>query len=218
MAAPLFLCGADADALWSGKIQPLFDVNCVKCHGVIEQKSGLELDTPEAVLKGGDDGPVVVPGKPEKSRLYQYLSPDSDPHMPPKKQLTDVQREAVREWIACMEAKTRKARAKAKEVRHFGSVTEAIDVFMAEGWKENRIKTASPTSERTWCRRVYLDLAGRIPTQSELDEFLGSRSKTKRSVLVDRLLQSEEYAVRMRELWDVLLMGRPKRGNQEDRR
>src|SRR5437764_15251653 len=93
LAAPHFLRAADAAALWSGKIQPLFDVNCVKCHGVIEQKSGLELDSPEMVMKGGDDGAVVVPGKPEKSRLYKYLAPDSDPHMPPKKQLTDAQRE-----------------------------------------------------------------------------------------------------------------------------
>ena len=57
---------ADAAALWSGKVQPLFDVQCVKCHGPIEQKSGLELDTPEAVMKGGDEGAVVVPGNPAK--------------------------------------------------------------------------------------------------------------------------------------------------------
>ncbi len=217
--APLhFSRGADAAALWSGKIQPLFDVNCVKCHGPIEQKSGLELDNPEAVMKGGDDGAVVVPGKPDKSRLYTYLSPDADPHMPPKKQLTDPQRESIREWIAAMEMKSPKAEIKSKAPRRFESVSRAIDEFIAESWKQNRIKPAEPTEERKWCRRVYLDLAGRIPTQTELDEFLGSRSKTKRSTLVDRLLQSEDHVVRMRELWDVILMGRTKRGNQEDRR
>jgi len=159
----------------------------------------------------------VVPGKPEKSRLYQFLASDSDPHMPPKKQLTDVQREAVREWIAAM-ATTSKPGKRTKAPRCFDSVTQAIDTFIAEGWKYNRIKPAAPADDRTWCRRVYLDLAGRIPTTAELDEFLGSRSKTKRSALVDRLLQSEDYVVRMRELWDVILMGRPKRENQEERR
>src|SRR5678815_55619 len=83
--------GADAAALWSAKVQPLFDVNCSKCHGPLEQKSGLELDTPEAVLKGGDEGKVIVPGKPEESRLFQYLDPKSDPHMPPKKQLGNAE-------------------------------------------------------------------------------------------------------------------------------
>jgi len=42
---------ADAAALWTAKVQPLFDVQCVKCHGVLEQKSGLELDTLAAVMK-----------------------------------------------------------------------------------------------------------------------------------------------------------------------
>src|SRR6266550_8249334 len=102
LASARLACGADAAALWSSKVQPILDANCVKCHGLMQQKSGLELDSPETVLKGGDDGAVVVPGKPEKSRLYQYLASDSDPHMPPKKQLTEVQREAVREWIAAM--------------------------------------------------------------------------------------------------------------------
>src|SRR6187399_1488909 len=67
----------DAAALWRGTVQPLFDVQCVKCHGPIEQKSGLELDTPEAIFKGGDDGHVVVPGKPDERRLYKYLAADS---------------------------------------------------------------------------------------------------------------------------------------------
>ncbi|HKS36466.1 MAG TPA: DUF1549 domain-containing protein, partial [Verrucomicrobiae bacterium] len=209
--------GADAATLWSGKVQPIFDAHCVKCHGLIERKSGLELDSPEAVMKGGNDGEVVVPGKPKQSRLYQYLAADSDPHMPPKKQLTDVQREAIREWIAAM-ATSKAKPAKRTKPKSFDSVAQAIDALIAEGWKQNRIKSAAPADDRTWCRRVYLDLAGRIPTAAELDEFLGSRSKAKRSALVDRLLQSDDYAVRMRELWDVLLMGRPKRENHEARR
>ncbi len=213
---------ADAAALWSGKVQPLFDVQCVKCHGPIEQKSGLELDSPEAVMKGGDEGAVVVPGNPAKSRLYQYLAADSDPHMPPKKQLSDAQREIVREWIAALDAKTTKtgkgSSKDSKAPQKFASLTQAIDTFIADGWKENKLKPAASVDDRTWGRRVYLDLAGRIPTQAELDEFLGSRSKMKRSAVVDRLLQSEDYVVRMRELWDVILMGRTKRGNGEDRR
>src|SRR6266496_3064216 len=218
LASARFARGADAAALWSGKVQPIFDANCVKCHGLIQQKSGLELDSLETAMKGGDDGAVVVPGKPEKSRLYQYLSPDSDPHMPPKKQLTDVQREAVRDWIAAMPTHAGKPGKKPKAPRRFDSVTQAIDAFIVEGWNQNRVKPASTVDDRTWCRRVYLDLAGRIPTTAELEEFLGSRSKTKRSTLVDRLLQSEDYVVRMRELWDVILMGRTKRENQEERR
>ena len=56
LASARFACGADVAALWSSKVQPIFDANCVKCHGLIQQKSGLELDSLEAVLKGGHEG------------------------------------------------------------------------------------------------------------------------------------------------------------------
>src|SRR5207247_6946514 len=137
------------------------DANCTKCHGLIQQKSGLALDSPESVLKGGKEGAVVVPGKPEKSRLYQYLASDSDPHMPPKKQLTDVQRQAVREWIAAMTTRTSKPGTSTKAPKRFDSVTQAIDAFIVESWKQNRTKPAAPAEDRTWCRRVYLDVGGR---------------------------------------------------------
>lgn len=220
-AAARIACGADAAMLWTGKVQPLFDVYCVKCHGLIEQKSGLSLDAPDAVMKGGNEGAVVVPGKPEESRLYTNLAPQADPHMPPKKQLTDVQREAVREWIAAMgtvPAKPVQTLPTPQSPRHFDSVTEAIDTFIAEGMERRGVTAASAADDRTWCRRIYLDLAGRIPTRAELEEFLRSPAESKRSALVDRLLVSDDYAVRMRELWDVFLMGRTKRENLEDRR
>src|SRR5688500_1326565 len=92
-------CAGEAQELWATKVQALFDVQCVKCHGPLEQKSGLELDTPEAVLKGGDEGKVIVPGRPEESRLYQYLAAGADPHMPPKKQLSEAEIRLVGEWI-----------------------------------------------------------------------------------------------------------------------
>src|SRR6185436_5364632 len=148
-ASARFACGADAAALWSSKVQPIFDANCVKCHGLIQQKSGLALDSLETVIKGGDEGAVVVPGKPEKSRLYQYLAADSDPHMPPKKQLTDVQRQAVREWIAAMATGTSKSGKKTKAPRRYDSVTQAIDAFIVQSWKQNRVKPAALADDRT---------------------------------------------------------------------
>ena len=208
---------ADAAALWAGKVQPLFDVHCVKCHGPLEQKSGLELDTVPALLKGGDEGLVVVAGKPEESRLFQYLAPGGDPHMPPKKQLSEADRALVREWITALgETEAGKPREKKKGARpRFASAREAIDSVIEEGWKARGIKPALAIDDRTWCRRLYLDLVGRIPTGSEAEAFLKEPDRT---ALVDQLIASEEYVVHMRELWDVLLMGRAKRNDREDRR
>ena len=210
--------GVDAAKLWVEKVQPVFDVQCVKCHGPIQQKSGLELDNPEAVLKGGEEGKVVEPGNPEKSRLYQYLAADSDPHMPPKKQLSDPEREVIRAWIAAMAASPEKTASKPKKVHQFPSVAAAIDGWIVEGWEERGVKPVAQVPEDVWCRRIYLDLAGRIPTQAESAEFDKLPQVSRHEALVDRLLASEEYPVRMRELWDVFLMGRPKRDAHEDRR
>jgi hypothetical protein len=207
---------ADAGELWSAKVQPLFDVHCVKCHGPLEQKSGLELDTPEAVFKGGDEGKVVVAGKPHESRLFQYLDPKSDPHMPPKKQLGDAEIASVREWISALEDKS--THSKRNAAHQFATILEAVDTCIAEGWRQRSVKASEPLGDHAWCRRIYLDLAGRIPTRSELQNFLETKSQSKREELIDSLIASNEYAVRMRELWDVFLMGRIKRENHEERR
>lgn len=210
--------GADPAILWARKVQPLFDVQCVKCHGPIERKSGLELDSPVGVLKGGDEGAVVVPGEPDASRLYQYLAADADPHMPPKKQLTDAERASVREWIVALRTSAGENGGGASSQRAFGSVTEAVNQWMTESWERLCVTPAAGIDDRTWCRRITLDLAGRIPTSAEVDEFLQLPEAWRRGQWVERLLASDEYPVRMRELWDVFLMGRVKREAHEDRR
>ena len=215
--------GDQPDLMWARHIQPILDVHCVKCHGPIERKGGLDLDTPEAVLKGGDEGPVVVPGQPAKSRLYSYLAPDADPHMPPKKQLGDADRDLIRAWILAMASAPAPGTngstvAPARPPRTFPSIPAAVDTLVSEGWSARGLKPAGLVDDRTWCRRVYLDLAGRIPTRAETDAFLAEPPDGRRERLVDRLMASDAYAVRMRELWDVFLMGRPRRDNHEDRR
>lgn len=207
---------ADAAALWSGKVQQILDVNCVKCHGVLEQKSGLELDTPDMVLKGGENGPVVTPGKPEQSTLFTSLEKGADPHMPPKKFLSDADRAAVKEWISVLPATPAAAQApQPKPARQFASGEEAINTLLAEGWARAGVQPAAAVTDAIWCRRIYLDLAGRIPTAAELAAFLAA---PQRDALIDKLLAAPEYAVHMRELWDTFLMGRLKRGNPDGRR
>jgi WD40 repeat protein/mono/diheme cytochrome c family protein len=77
----------------------LLHANCLSCHNEEKHKGGLQLHTRSAVLKGGDNGPVIVAGKPKESSLFRVLSPEADPHMPPKKQLNTNQIDLVRRWI-----------------------------------------------------------------------------------------------------------------------
>ena len=93
-AAPATLT-ADQSAFFENKIRPILAGQCLKCHSAAEGKvkAGLALDTREGVLKGGDSGPAVVPGNPDKSpliRAVRYADPNLQ--MPPKgEKLTDAQ-------------------------------------------------------------------------------------------------------------------------------
>src|SRR5262245_214522 len=77
----------------------LLKSECFACHNQEKKKGGLVLITRERLLEGGDDGAVVVPGKADASLLAKVLLKDSDPHMPPKKQLSDAQIKLLRNWI-----------------------------------------------------------------------------------------------------------------------
>ena len=56
-------------AFFENSIRPLLVENCVKCHGPKKSESGLRLDSKQAALKGGESGPVIVPGKIAESLL-----------------------------------------------------------------------------------------------------------------------------------------------------
>lgn len=217
--ASSFVRADDAGALWTRDVQPLLDQHCVKCHGPLEQKSGLELDTVEAVLKGSEDGAVVVPGKPDDSLMMETFAPKADPHMPPKKQLSDHEIAKVRTWIAALGAKKVEAVVVARpEIPPAATdPTAAIDHFLSAEWQAAGISPAPTCDDPTFVRRIYLDLAGRIPTRDEAAAFYQDTAADKRTRLVDRLLASDEYPRTFREVWDALLMGR-RSGRAEQRR
>jgi hypothetical protein len=225
----LMVCLAATPALHSETVgssdsgaQAIFDHNCIKCHGPLEHKSGLELDTIEGALHGNHDGPVIVPGQPEKSKLIAALSPDADPHMPPKKQLSPEEIVTLRTWIAGLKktpAAPVAAAGKPIDVRRIPTEpTAAIDFLLAADWKNRGIRPAPQCDDQTFVRRVYLDLAGRIPTRDEAETFLNDSKSKKRVRLVDQLLASDEYARTFREVWDVLLMGRHTGHREQQRR
>ncbi|MFO0811542.1 MAG: DUF1549 domain-containing protein, partial [Gemmataceae bacterium] len=88
--------------------------------------------------------------------------------------------------------------------------------YLAARWQALGLTPAPLSDDRTFVRRVTLDLVGRIPTPEEVEAFLYDPSATKRQTLVDRLLASDEAARNFREVWDALLMGR--RGNRREAR
>jgi hypothetical protein len=89
---------------------------------------------------------------------------------------------------------------------------EMINQAIEQGWIDYEITPAKEVDDAKWCRRVFLDVIGRIPTLEELQEFTGDRSSDARAKLVERLLHddryTEEYANHWATVWANLLIGR----------
>jgi mono/diheme cytochrome c family protein len=99
---------ADEDAskpeYYTTRVKPILDENCARCHGGLNRRGGLNLDTRESMLKGGRDGVVLVPGDPAKSllvKLIRHEGPADDPMpMPPKRpKLSDADIAVVERWV-----------------------------------------------------------------------------------------------------------------------
>ena len=87
-------------------------------------------------------------------------------------------------------------------------------------WDDTGLKPAAAASDGEWCRRVYLDLIGRIPTRAELDDYLKARDRNQATRLVDRLLGDDyatEYARHWANVWTTILIGRDTTNRMVDR-
>jgi len=98
--------GQDAAGLkmYTEKVVPIFQANCYRCHGGMNHRGGLTLDTKAGMAKGGHDGKVIVPGSPEQSllvKLIRHEGPKDDPmDMPPNKpKISDADIATVEQWV-----------------------------------------------------------------------------------------------------------------------
>jgi hypothetical protein len=100
-------------------------------------------------------------------------------------------------------------------------IIATIDELLRRRWNEAGIFPAPPASDAEWCRRVYVDVLGRIPTVEELLQFVNDRSLDKKARLVDRLLNSEayveEFAHNWTGVWMALLVGRRSEADRAQR-
>jgi len=229
--------GGDAD--WTSHIEPLLKEHCAECHSPTKAKSDLDLSSLQSILRGGDRGSAVIPGHPDQSNLYKFLSSESDLHMPPgkRKPLAPEEIALIRKWIQELPigapgaadhsgespinpATTAKPRITWEPPSNM-SGAQVVDRFLQLAWKLDKVEPAKRVDDATFARRLYLDLVGRIPTVQETANFAGSRAKDKRAQLIEDLLSSDEYPRRMRELFDSVLMSRrgveweDKRANQK---
>ena len=73
--------------------------HCYPCHGETKQQGGLRLDSKAGWQAGGDGGPAVVPGEPDKSPLVESVRYAGDLKMPPKGKLKPDEIAALEQWV-----------------------------------------------------------------------------------------------------------------------
>jgi mono/diheme cytochrome c family protein len=218
-------------------VRPVLADNCFDCHGPRKQKGGLRLDSRAALLSGGDSGPAVVPGKPDKSLLITAVHYDDNPRMPPRNKLKPEQIAALTDWVkqgAPWPAAAAEIRppapagnaiqisAKDRDFWSFRPVVDpppprvndaawprtSIDHFVLARLEAAGLRPAPPADKRTLLRRATFDLTGLPPTPEEIDAFLADDSPRAFERVVERLLSSPHYGERWARHWlDVARYG-----------
>ena len=209
------------------QVRPVLAANCFECHGPKKQESDVRLDSREAMMIGNSDGPVVVPGDPDRSRLVKAIRRQGDIKMPPDKPLPQPAVEALASWIkagapwpekdAAISAASSAESIAAAAKRHwaFQPVREppipsvqnsawlknSVDAFVLTRLEAGHIPPAPAADRRTLIRRATFDLIGLPPTPTEVDDFVGDKSSNAFARVVDRLLASPRYGERWGRYW-----------------
>ena len=101
LAAPAWAQDSAGVAFFETKVRPILARNCYACHSAEAPavQGALRVDSPELLLAGGNAGPPIVPGKPERSLLMRFLSHEDEIKMPPGGKLAEEHLAAIGEWI-----------------------------------------------------------------------------------------------------------------------
>ena len=215
--APLTAAAEDQPAVdFLKHVKPILAQRCFRCHSSLEQESGLRLDSVPSILKGGDGGTIVAPGKSGESRLIAAVTRTGDLKMPPEGEpLTESQIAVLKAWVDAgapappdgAETKiehwsfTKPSRPAVPANINAAWAANPIDAFVAAKHAELKLTPVGEAPKNLLLRRVYLDLIGLPPTPEELEAFLQDESPDAYEKVVQRLLDSPHYGERWGRHW-----------------
>ncbi|MEX0883896.1 MAG: DUF1549 domain-containing protein, partial [Cyclobacteriaceae bacterium] len=203
------------------QVRAVFAHNCYKCHSEVKTKGELRLDTKEFAFEGGESGPVIVPGRPGKSEIVRRINlpKDHKESMPSKgKVLSSEEIALISFWIEkgaswpdgaedvsvyrVAELAPRKPNTPASEA----GLNQPIDLWVNDYFEENEISWKESVDDRTYLKRLYLDIIGLIPSPEELREFQNDTRMDKRAIWAKKLLdQNDDYATHWLTFWNDAL-------------
>jgi hypothetical protein len=241
------LCAAGDSDFFENKVRPVLAQHCYRCHSGQAKKlrGGLRLDSREAMLSGGDSGPALAPGQPEKSRLIEAVTyKNADLQMPPRGKLPEAAIADLTTWVkkgapwpkqsssvqgavarAAFDLDERKRTHWAwrpicphnpPSVRKVIWPRDPIDRFVLAKLEDKGLSPAQPADKRTLLRRLYFDLIGLPPSPEETEAFVRDTSPLAIEKVVDGLLQSPHFGERWGRHWLDLVRYAETRGHEFD--
>lgn len=221
------LSAEDSKAIehFENKIRPVLVRHCYRCHSskVPRPKGELLLDSRAGILKGGENGEIIVPRKPHQSPLILALQ-HKEGEMPPNKKLSEPIIDDFVRWVqmgAPIPTKTVSANSDSPlwalqppskqgipKVKDDSWPANEIDHFVLNRLEEKVLHPNPDANAETWLRRVTFDLIGLPPTIDEMNAFLNDDSAEAKTKVVDRLLASPGFGQRWGRHWlDVARFG-----------
>ena len=209
--------------LFKSEILPVLEKNCVSCHSARQKMAGLDLSSFAGMMAGSSSGPVIAPGKPERSLLWKLIETGQ---MPQGGKLGVADKQLIQAYIAQgrfpVAEPESEAELRAKDLRRItqkdrdwwafrkpvkpanakgDDVASNVDSFIqsrlaARGWKM-QVEADRPSL----IRRAYLDLTGLPPTPAEVQVFVEDRSPNAWEKVVDGLLASPRYGEQWGRHW-----------------
>ena len=208
--------GAKGEISFIDKVEPIFRAHCYDCHGPDTQKSGLRLDEPSHIIKGGDSGePVLLPGDAKNSHLVKLVSGENPKEvMPPKGEaLTEAQVQTLRGWIAKGAKMPGVSNLETPKIEtdhwSFQPVQRPktpgsghpIDAFIDARLEDRGMTRSKEEDRRALIRRLSLIAHGLPPTPKAVEAFVADPREDAYERLVDDVLKSPRYGERWARHW-----------------
>ena len=214
--------------LFKSDVRALLKQHCVKCHGGDKIRGDLDLTTRAGLLKGGEEGPSIIPGKADESFLMTVLRHEEEPFMPAKAdKLSPDALKKIADWInlgapydqpLVEQSIAGKGMQVTDEDRNFWAFAPLkavkapvvqqknwpandIDRFVLRKLESAKLQPNGLADPRTQIRRLYFDLIGLPPSPAEVAAFVADPSEQAYAKVVDRLLASKHYGERWGRHW-----------------
>ena len=220
---------------FENKIRPVLVQHCYGCHSVDAEEVGgkLLLDSRDAMLKGGESGPVFVAAKPNESLLIEALR-YGDLAMPPEAPLPEA---VINDFVSWIERGAPDPRTEATAVAESQGTfdrealwsflprqnpappnvsdpswpKDPLDHFVQARFESAGLQPSKDASPRVLIQRLSIDLIGLLPTHRQITDFEDACRVDRNAAierLVDRLLNSPQFGVRWGRHWlDVARYG-----------